>query len=615
MGLNITQKLILIIIVLVVTPILATGLMANRAAKGIVTQLLNESQITLAREIAEQANQLFRTARADVKILSALPALSDFYYNRFYGLQSEAEISRKQIEHFFLDVAKKSEFYYCIDYVDAQGERIVDISRDKGYGPDDSADRPLDEMTIQNQDGGTLVSAVLTFDHGQRRVIRFSQPLYDVWNNLSGTVRLELDFDQFSSYILSRRVGLKGHAFVLDTEGRIQVYPERHYVGKRYDQIEESSISELIQNMLGERQGMVSYEHQGSKVAAFTPVEENGWVVAVTLPESEFAERVNIIGQRMLLIVMLAASFSVGVGIIFSWHFVKPIKELARATNTIAAGDLPSQVESTSSDELGTLTRSFNHMVRNLRRVQAELVKSEKLVSLGRLATGVAHEIRNPLNSMKVAAEILDNKQTTRQEAQELVKLICNEISHLDNFVTNFLSYARQPSPSFIESDVNQLVEDLVQSVAPRIKKNKVELSMVMTPDLPSIRMDPFQMERALSNIVTNAIEAMPDGGRLRIATSRDGYISANHSRASIQIVVSDSGIGLPSDQIQQVFDPFFTTKDYGTGLGLSLTKSIVETHGGSIAIDANPDAGMTVTVRLPEEKPDRGEENSDATK
>jgi two-component system, NtrC family, sensor kinase len=615
MRLNITQKLILIIIVLVVTPILATGLMANRAAKGIVTQLLNESQITLAREIAEQANQLFRTARADLKILSALPALSDFYYNRFYGLQSEAEISRKQIELFFLDVAKKSEFYYCIDYVDARGERIVDITRDKAAGRDASTGRPPPWSRQDQHLETTSVSAVLTLNQGQRRVIRFTQPLFDVWNNLSGIVRLELDFDQFSSYILSRRVGLRGHAFVLDTDGRIQVHPEGHYVGKRYDQVEERSISELIQDMLRERQGMVSYEHQGSKVAAFTPVEENGWVVAVTLPESEFAERVNIIGQRMLLIVMLAASFAAGVGIIFSWHFVKPIKALARATNVIAAGDLPSQVASTSNDELGLLTRSFNHMVRNLRRVQAELVKSEKLVSLGRLATGVAHEIRNPLNSMKVAAEILDNKQTTPRESQELVKLICTEIAHLDNFVTNFLSYARQPSPSFMESDVNQLIEDLVQSVAPRIRKNKVELSMVMTPELPSIRMDPFQMERALLNILTNAIEAMPGGGRLRIATSRDGYTTADHSRSSIQIVVTDSGIGLEPEQIQQVFDPFFTTKDYGTGLGLSLTKSIVEAHGGNIAIDANPDTGVTVTIRLPEEIPDRGDENSDASK
>jgi nitrogen fixation/metabolism regulation signal transduction histidine kinase len=334
-------------------------------------------------------------------------------------------------------------------------------------------------------------------------------------------------------------------------------------------------------------------------VAAFTPVEENGWIVAVALPESEFSQRVDIIGKQMLLIVILAASITVGVGILFSWQFVKPIKQLAQATNIISAGRLPSQLESTSKDELGILTRSFNHMVRNLRRVQAELVQSEKLGSLGRLATGVAHEIRNPLNDIKIAAEVLLRKNPTAKEAKDLVKLIADEIAHLNSFVTEFLSYAHQPPLKRIASDANQLVTDVLESAKQKMKHNHIELVMDLDTALPDVAIDPFQMERALHNIITNAVEAMTDGGTLRVSTTlkkRD----KEHFNPQLMIEIVDSGHGLTTEQLNQTFDPFFTTKDHGTGLGLSLTKSIIEAHDGSITISHNTGPGLSVAIYLP---------------
>ena len=614
MKLNITQKLILIIVLLVIVPVLATGFMANSAAKEIVTQLLNQSQITLAREIAEQASQLFRTARLDTKMLSALPALSDHYYNHFYSLYSEAEISRKQIEDFFLDMARKSNFYYRICYFSAEGRQIVNITQ--GSVQNVSAfyfdpQMPVEEAA--DKGGEPYVSSVLTMEDG-RRTVQMTQPLTDVWGNRSGFVVLELDFDRITDSILERRVGEQGYAMVIDTQGRMQVHPDREYLGKRYDMLGVPSMAELIPAMLRDRQGMAPYENKGSKVAAYTPVTENGWIVAITLPESEFVERVNIIRERVLLIVMLAASITVGVGIIFSWHFVRPIKELALATNVISAGRLPAQIESASNDELGILTRSFNHMVRNLRRVQAELVKSEKLGSLGRLATGVAHEIRNPLNSIKIAAEILDTKQPSAKEAGELMKLIRTEVSHLDNFVTNFLSYARQPPPNAIDVDANQLIRDILHSVSIRLENTAITLDMELADDLPVVPMDPFQMERALLNIIINAIDAMPRGGRLKVRTLGDTLMTATGTQACFLIEVADSGAGLPAEQLQHVFDPFFTTKEHGTGLGLSLTKSIVEAHGGSIFIEAGRDGGVIARIRLPEQAPESGEERSDET-
>jgi two-component system NtrC family sensor kinase len=612
--LNITQKLILIIVILVIMPILATGILANHAAKEIVTQLLNESQITLAREIAEQVSQLFRTAQADTKMLSALPALSDYYYNHFYSLQSEAEINRKQIEEFFLDMAAKSNFYYRICYLDADGVQVANITQGRIQGSKGlSSIIPFPAGGAFDSRNKMQVSSVMTIDDGQQRVVRFVRPLFDVWNNRSGQVLLELDFDKITDHILSRHVGKKGYAMLIDTDGRIQVHPDRLIRQKRSDELGVSSVAYLVPKMLAKRQGMVSYNYKGNRVAAFTTVEQNGWIVAVSLPESEFAERVNLVRARVLWVVMLAGIITLAVGIIFSWHFVQPIKQLAQATNVISSGQLPPQIEVVSNDELGLLTRSFNHMVRNLRRIQGELVKSEKLVSLGRLATGVAHEIRNPLNSMKVAAEILNTKQPTQEEVNELVDLISGEIAHLDDFVTDFLTYARQPPLNYTGIDVNQLVTDTVDAVTPRMAKKEIRVEMDLYPRLPVTRMDPFQMERALMNLVVNAIDAMPGGGRLKIATFHKHPDTRNSNPSFIQIVVCDTGVGLETDQIDRVFDPFYTTKDHGTGLGLSLTKSIVEAHGGSVTLEENADSGVTARIYLPERLSDKGKEIHEA--
>lgn len=611
MKLNITQKLILIIVMLVIVPVLATGFMANSAAKEIVTQLLNESQITLAQEIAEQVSQLFRTARLDTKMLSALPALSDYYYNHFYGLHSEAEISRKQIEDFFLDIASKSNFYYRICYLSAEGRQIANITQGRILNVSTFYFDPQISVTDKtDKTKEPVISSVLKMEDG-RRSVRMSQPLTDVWGNCSGFVLLELDFDKISDDILQRRVGEQGFAIVIDTQGRIQIHPDSQFLDKRYDMLGMPSMSQLISKMRNSHQGIASYENKDKKVAAYTHVDENGWIVSIVLPESEFVKRVNIIRERVLFIVMLAASVTIGVGIIFSWHFVRPIKELALATNVISAGRLPAQIEVPSNDELGILTRSFNHMVRNLRRIQAELARSERLGALGHLAAGVAHEIRNPLNSIKISAEVLDTKQPSAKEAEELMKLILAEVSHLENFVTNFLSYARQPPPNAIDVDANQLIKDILHPMSTRLANSDISISMELADDLPVIPLDPFQMERALLNIIVNAVDAMPEGGSLRISTRCDTYMTETGTQPCILIEVADSGIGLTAEQLQHVFDPFFTTKEFGTGLGLSLTKSIVDSHGGDIYIEAGRERGVVTRIRLPKNRPDIREERS----
>ena len=231
---------------------------------------------------------------------------------------------------------------------------------------------------------------------------------------------------------------------------------------------------------------------------------------------------------------------------------------------------------------------------RELGKAQAAVRRSERLAALGQLSAGLAHEIRNPLGVISASAELLARNVGAENEvSRELAGNIRSEVNRTNILVTHFLDFARPAALSREPADLNETVTRALDQIRDSAKSSDppVEIRADLR-SLPSFAFDPTLIESALLNLFVNAREAMPQGGRLHVATSRNGDYA--------RIVISDSGTGIPAEKMEDVFNPFFTTKPTGVGLGLPMVQKFIDSHGGSIEVDSREGVGTTFRIRLP---------------
>ena len=284
----------------------------------------------------------------------------------------------------------------------------------------------------------------------------------------------------------------------------------------------------------------------------------------------------------------------------------RPISTLAAASTAIARGEFSHMLPVQSADEIGSLTQSFNTMARSLKerdellkeRTRLQLTRSERLASVGRLAAGVAHEINNPLTGVLTFGHMLRrNAREGSQDREDIETLIAATI-RCKEIVRGLLNFSRQTEPQKKLSDLNSVVRGALNLTQNQAHISHVAILEQLDSGLPQLLIDGDQIQQVVVNIIVNAIDAMPGGGRLTVCTRS----VADENSPRVELEISDTGCGIPAENLERVFDPFFTTKPAGkgTGLGLAIAYGIVAEHGGQISIYSELDHGTAVTVRLP---------------
>jgi signal transduction histidine kinase len=247
------------------------------------------------------------------------------------------------------------------------------------------------------------------------------------------------------------------------------------------------------------------------------------------------------------------------------------------------------EVERLNTELTGTLSR--------LQAAQTELLEAERMATVGRLSLKVAHEVRNPIAAIGLNTEMLQDIVRARpapegDEAAALLASIRDQVDALDALTQEYLAFARFPRPHFEDEAVNDLLVDLADFVRPVALRQGLRLSVSLDPAVPLMEIDRTLLRQAILNLIKNGLEALSAGGELTLASHRDSD--------AVEIVVADTGGGIPAEVAGRLFEPFFTTKPQGTGLGLSIARQIVEEHGGEIRWANQPGRGVTFTIRLP---------------
>ncbi len=293
-------------------------------------------------------------------------------------------------------------------------------------------------------------------------------------------------------------------------------------------------------------------------------------------------------------------TLAVGFGMfLYARRVLAPLTVVTERVRAVARGDLTPRELAPTNDEIGELATNFESMVFAIKRARAELVQAERLATIGKMAAHITHEIRNPLSSIGLNVELLEEEIEGHgnKESAALVTAIKAEIDRLSRISEQYLSVARRPRPKFASERIDDLVRELLAFVGPELTRAKVNLHIETDDSIKEVHLDESQLRQALLNLVRNAREAMQNGGDLYVRVLA-------LEPAAVEIVIEDSGVGIPENVIANVFDPFFTTKARGTGLGLAVTREIIEAHGGHISCERREPHGTRFRIWLPREQP-----------
>ena len=401
------------------------------------------------------------------------------------------------------------------------------------------------------------------------------------------------------------------------------------------------------------------------KMVIYSPLWHQGKIIGGIQMEVPILDlMMNLLESKRVILITIVLDAIVLIifgSFLLSRVLVKPIKDLVRLTKKISEGDFSQKIEVASKNEIGQLIGSFNRMIerlkenqeslenyleslessnKQLKQAQEELIRTEKLASIGRFAAGVAHEVGNPLGAILGYTSILQKEGMDREESQDYLNRIEKEIERINRIVRELLDFARPSKFEIKDVEVNKVIESTLSLLSYQKDFKNIETQLGMQPDLPIIKGDESQLSQVIINIILNAVDAMPEGGILTIQTAthtvenmdvdrlqriyprrrksdpmesdyshmrKTDPLSALFKKFSegdrlVKIRISDTGVGIRKEDLENIFDPFFTTKapDKGTGLGLSISLRIVESLGVEIRVESEVGEGTIFEVYFP---------------
>jgi len=392
------------------------------------------------------------------------------------------------------------------------------------------------------------------------------------------------------------RIGAHGYALVLASNGELIAHGDPDKKALVAQSLNMNAHPLLAALHAAPGSGPVSSEYTDANgdtqlgvAATMTPL---GWTMIVEQPTREAYANASVLQRQLVITISIALLLMISVGYLFGRQFIGPILALQRGTQALAAGRLDERVDIRTRDEFGELGQAFNTMAEKLIELQENIKRQERQAMFGRIAAGLVHDLSHPIQNIGNSTRLLLRDDVDVETRDMFRRTIERELTTLKRFMEDLRNIVKpKPIERFI-MDVNGSVAEIVESMRPEGERTGVTVESGFAEGPLHIEGDRFALGRVFRNLITNAIQATEPGGRVTVSTARAGD--------RVEIVVADTGSGIPADRLGAIFEDFMTTKRRGLGLGLAISKRIVEQLDGTITVESEVGRGTTFTLRFP---------------
>ncbi|MEN8245760.1 MAG: cache domain-containing protein [Thermodesulfobacteriota bacterium] len=586
----------------------AMGYVSYLQGKKTVEKQIRQHSIGMASQIAERIRSFLASPINNVRRLRTFLETG----------QLDPEDEKGLIRYFHM-IQKDHPQFLNINFGDKNGKFImVPPQRPEIHKLYDPRIRPWYIGALKEK--GLFWTDVYVFASSQNPGITVSIPILDPGGDLLGVCSIDIDLSTLSRVLKSIKIGKQGYAYIVEKEHeRVIAHPELLRLNFSPERIR--FLNSCLNNLMAEGKQFGTTTHKGQDYfTAYTDYPANRWAVAVTMPVSDFLDDINYIKKVTLTMVLAAIMLSGALSYLLAITIVKPLKTLEQGINRVGTGDMDYTLKIHSPDIIGSLAGAFNQMASSLKksreevmRTYLELAEKEKLAALGELTAGIAHEIKNPLGIILGSAQVVANKEKPQSMRDQAANFIVEEVVRLNKTLTTFLAFAKPASPKFVPIDLPHLLEETLDSLQDQLGRQHITVVRNALASSSRCRGDREQMRQVFLNLLLNAMQAMPDGGELKVAASLEmaGRLPARgrkfrwvqeprEGRDCMVIEITDTGVGISSQELEKIFDPFVTFKDGGTGLGLSIILQILKLHHAGITVDSREGKGTILTIYFP---------------
>ena len=552
-----------------VVPLLAYGAVSIVSVRDGATRAVIQGNQDVARRVGEQLEQY---VIGNVRILKAVAA--DMQQTGLAQWQQD-----KILTNFVLEFAEFNE----LTLLDEQGRTVAssraDLPPRELPGPDSLTleDARLSRFTL---DDDLLPAAVVG--------IQLPQGTGRGW--LVGQLQLE----QLWRTVDGIRVGDTGYALVVTDQGTLLAHGDPSLVARRETLSDHPVVAAMNRDGAAVTDGKsAQYVVNGTEMLGVGARLPNlGWTVIVEQPTDEAFAIPTSLQRQLVVSITVALIAMLVVGSLWGRRFIEPILRLTRGTRALAQGQLDTRVAVDSSDELGQLGTAFNTMADRLVELQEDVRKKERHAMFGRIAIGLVHDLSHPIQNMGNSCKLILKMWDDEEYRESFRRTIERELAQIKRVLDDLRNVARPMPVERFPIDVNKSVAELVDSMLTTAANAGITIATELTSEPIFVEGDLFALNRIYRNLITNAVQATPPRGRILVRTL------AQKDQAIIE--VADTGCGIPAERLESIFDDFVTTKRRGLGLGLAISKKVVEQLGGTISVTSQVGLGSTFTLRFP---------------